>query len=62
MRVQTWLAPHRKTICVGWLPAYAPELNPAEHVWNHTTYSDLANFAPAALDHLEGAVSKSLLR
>jgi transposase len=31
---------------VEWLPAYAPELNPAEGVWCRTKYCDLANHAP----------------
>jgi hypothetical protein len=54
-------APPGKTIRVEWLPAEAPELNPAERDWGHTTYGNLANFAPADLDHLEGAVYTSLL-
>ncbi len=44
-RVVTWLAQSRR-IVVEWLPAYAPDLNPVEHVWSHTKYGDLANFAP----------------
>lgn len=60
-RVQTWLATRRR-IVVEWLPAYAPDLNPAEQVWGHTKYGDLANFAPADLDHLQGAVVRSLAR
>jgi len=31
---------------VEWLPPYAPDLNPAEQVWNHTKYADLGNFIP----------------
>jgi len=27
---------------IEWLPPYAPDLNPVEHVWNHTKYGDLA--------------------
>ncbi|GMU20639.1 MAG: hypothetical protein AMXMBFR13_07360 [Phycisphaerae bacterium] len=26
-----------------WLPAFATDLNPVEHVWNRTKYADLAN-------------------
>jgi transposase len=37
---------------VEWLPAYAPDLNPAEQLWNHAKYTDLANFVPTDLDHL----------
>src|SRR5205814_3632798 len=28
------------------LPAYAPELNPVEALWNYIKYDQLANFAP----------------
>jgi putative transposase len=35
----------RGRVRVEWFPAYAPELNPAEHVWNQTD-SALANGAP----------------
>jgi transposase len=45
---------------VEWLPAYAPELNPVEAVWNHTKYSDLANFVPDHIDHLFDEVADSL--
>jgi hypothetical protein len=57
--VHAWLAARAPRIVVEWLPAYAPECNPAEHVWGHTKYGDLANFAPADLDDLEGAVLAS---
>jgi len=57
--VQGWLAARAPRIVVEWLPAYAPDCNPAEHIWGHTKYGDLANFAPADLDHLEGAVVTS---
>lgn len=42
------------------LPAYAPELNPVEQCWNHTKYSDLANFIPDDVDHLQQAVEASI--
>lgn len=45
---------------VLWLPAYAPELNPVEMVWNHTKYADLANFIPEDLRHLHRAITVSL--
>ena len=31
---------------VEWLPAYAPDLNPVEQVWNRCKYTDLANHIP----------------
>lgn len=43
-----------------WLPAYAPDLNPVEQVWNRTKYTDLANYLPENVARLEKAVRKSL--
>lgn len=57
--VRAWLTARAPRIVVEWLPAYAPDCNPAEHIWGHTKYGDLANFAPADLDHLEGALVTS---
>jgi transposase len=47
-------------LTVEWLPAYAPELNPVEFAWNHTKYSDLANFIPDDVDHLQEELMESL--
>lgn len=49
-----------RRICVEWLPAYAPELNPDEQVWNHTKYADLANFIPDDVLHLGKSIAKSI--
>jgi transposase len=38
---------------IEWLPPYAPDLNPVEHVWSHTKYADLANYIPDDLLDLE---------
>ncbi len=45
-----------------WLPAYTPELNPVEMVWNHGKYGELANFIPEGIGHLWEAISASLER
>ena len=42
-----------KRFWIEYLPPYAPDLNPVEHVWNHTKYGDLANFVPDDLLDLE---------
>ncbi|MBU0719532.1 MAG: transposase, partial [Planctomycetes bacterium] len=36
-----------KRVEIEWLPAYAPDLNPVEQIWNRTKYTDLANYIPA---------------
>lgn len=43
-----------------WLPAYAPELNPVEQVWNYSKYSQLSNFIPDHIDHLAYMLDASL--
>jgi hypothetical protein len=58
--VTRWLTRHPR-IVLEWLPPYAPDLNPVEHVWGHTKYGDLANFAPADLVALDEAVLRSLM-
>lgn len=49
-----------RRIRTEWLPAYAPDLNPDEQVWNRTKYTDLANYLPANVDCLDKAVCQSL--
>ena len=51
---------HYHWLQVEYLPAYAPELNPVEAVWNHTKYDDLANFVPADADDLRRSIVASL--
>jgi len=53
-------AAHPDWFEVVWLPAYAPELNPVEMVWNRTKYTDLANFIPEDVHDLHQAVTASL--
>jgi len=47
------LADPRGRFRVEWLPPYAPDLNPVEHVWDHTKYADLANYIPDDVVDLE---------
>jgi transposase len=49
-----------RRVDIEWLPAYAPELNPTEQVWNHSKYADLANFIPRDLRHLVRSLVRSL--
>jgi transposase len=42
------------------LPAYAPELNPTEQVWQHLKNVDLANFCAHNLSELKQALCKAM--
>ena len=48
-----------RRLSVEWLPAYAPDLNPAEQVWNRAKYTDLPNFVPDDTRELHRAVRRS---
>ena len=54
------LARHAKRLSIEWLPAYAPELNPDEQVWNQTKHADLANCVPDDVLRLGRPVAASL--
>lgn len=43
------------------LPAYAPEYNPCEAIWDHLKYHELANFVPAGVPQLLDAVCDRLV-
>jgi transposase len=58
--VRLMQAEHPDWFEVAWLPAYAPELNPVEMLWNHTKYADLANFIPEDVDDLHQSVAASI--
>lgn len=49
-----------KRIGVEWLPAYAPQLNPVEQIWNYSKYSQLPNFIPDDIYHLENMLDGCL--
>jgi putative transposase len=49
-----------KWLTVEWLPAYAPELDPVEDVWNQTKYGDLANVVPEGIDELHRSLEHLL--
>ena len=63
--VKRWLqsrAPDAPRVMVEWLPSYAPELNPAEQLWNNSKRVDLANTTPADRHDLRTRVRRSLIR
>jgi putative transposase len=48
-------------LTVEWLPPYAPELNPVEHLWSHLKYGHNANLIPRDLQHLDDEASDFLV-
>jgi transposase len=58
--VRLMQAKHPDWFEAEWLPAYAPELNPVEMLWNHTKYADLANFIPEDVNDLHQSVAVSI--
>jgi transposase len=52
---------HHPRLQVEFFPAYAPELNPAEYVWNQTDRS-LLNAAPEDIPELYGMLHNSVRR
>ena len=49
-----------KRVKIEWLPAYAPDLNPVEQIWNRTKYTDLANYIPNDILSLGREVAHSI--
>jgi transposase len=45
-----------------YLPAYAPELNPVEHIWGHWKPHELPNFCPRDFAQLSQAARRALAR
>ncbi len=41
-------------------PAYAPDLDPVENVWNQSKYGDLANFIPDDITQLHDTLDHML--
>ena len=60
--IRRLLERHAGKIDIELLPAYAPELNPTEQVWNHTKYADLANYIPDDIHELGVEVAGSILK
>lgn len=58
--VRSLQAAHPDWFEVVWLPAYAPELNSVEMVWNRAEHADLANFIPEDVHDLHQAVTASV--
>jgi putative transposase len=60
--VEGLLADHDRLIGFEPLPAYAPELDPVEELWDWLKYDELANFAPRDVGHLDRVINDRLYR
>lgn len=58
--VEDLLADHGRLLGFEPLPAYAPELDPVEPLWNWLKYDELANFAPRDVPHLDRVINRKL--
>jgi transposase len=57
--VRSVLADHKR-LRLEQLPAYAPVLNPVEHLWSHLKWSKLCNFAPKDATDLDKKIAPAL--
>ena len=60
--VKEFLGAHNDRLITRRIPAYSPELNPDEFVWNAMKYQELPNFCPTSMEELKNAVTSTLNR
>jgi transposase len=60
--VRDWLRAQRHWLRVEWLPGYAPDLNPAEHVWGNVKGRELANRCSEDLADAASALRRGMRR
>ena len=59
-RVGAFIAQHASRLQVERLPAYAPELNPAEYLWAHLKEHELGNLVVRQAHELSGHATRAL--
>ncbi len=59
--VRDFVAAQGRRLTLEWLPGYAPELNPVEHIWGYLKEHELPNLCPRELWQL-GAAARGALR
>lgn len=60
--MKRFLFEQRAWLQIEWLPGYAPDLNPAEGVWNNIKAREMANFCPDYMDEAVAAFGRGLKR
>ena len=61
-RVRDFVADQDDRLTVEFLPAYAPELNPVEHIWGDLKQHEIPNLCPRELWELSDAARRALRR
>lgn len=59
---QQFIRSQSRWLRAEFLPAYAPELNPVEHLWAYLSATDLANYCAETLDDLADQVRRGTCR
>ena len=59
-RVKAFLGANNDRLITRRIPAYLPELNPDEYVWNAMKYQELPNFCPTSTEDLKNTVTSTL--
>ena len=60
--VREFVAASGGRIALEYLPAYAPELNPVEHIWGYWKHHELPNFCPRDFARLSYHARRALKR
>lgn len=53
---------HNDRVITRRIPAYSPELNPDEWIWDALKYEELPNFCPTSKEELWHRAEETLLR
>jgi transposase len=61
-RMTDWITSQRSWLSVERLPAYAPELNPTEHVWGSVKSNELANLCADTIGEVADVAEDGLDR
>jgi len=60
--MKEFLGEQQDWLQIEWLPGYAPDLNPAEGVWNNIKAREMANLCPDALEEATTSFRRGLQR
>lgn len=60
--VRDYVASQGERLTLEFLPGYAPELNPVEHIWGYLKSQEIPNLCPRELWQLSDAAKRALRR